>query len=134
MQHDLGSMTVQLSLLFLSPCHRFLCPAKYATPCPWESAKKEKEIKKHRVGGGKRKLSMKEVLFLYLDTAEVWEERTGGQPHEDKYAIVLGGISVTISLWPSSDTNSGKFTENWVRTLSCVSSFIIYMHGTSFSS
>lgn len=85
MQHDLNSMTVQLSLLFLSHCCHFLCPyKKKCQPCPMG-------VGKERRGGKKREKEVQrwwekekvsdegqEALFRYLDTAEAREERTGG--------------------------------------------------------
>ena len=81
MQHDLESMTVQLSLLFLSHCCHFLCPDKKKMPTLSDGSRQRKKREKEaQRWWEKEKVSDEgqEALFRYLDTAEAREERTGG--------------------------------------------------------
>lgn len=53
--------------------------------------KKGNGVMKHIVGGGggeKVEDEGQQVLLGYLETAKAREEKTGGKPQEDKYAIV----------------------------------------------
>lgn len=95
MQHVLESKTVQLSLLFLSHCNHFLCPAKYVIPTHgrWKRKRKRKKERstversvRWRTGGA--------VLILGYSRSKRGENRwvaTGRQ-----VCHCLAGISVTI--------------------------------------